>query len=72
MMDIVNLRVLAAPLALALSFAAPASAQTCPEEQNPLRIYNPGGAQMVCPCFVVGEEAGVVFEAPPSITRSRF
>ncbi|MFT5287251.1 MAG: hypothetical protein ACI8TQ_003432 [Planctomycetota bacterium] len=65
MMDIVNLRALVAPVVVALSAALPTSAQICPEEPNPLRIYNPGGAQSVCPCFVAGEEAGVVFEAPP-------
>lgn len=39
-----------------------ASAQECPEE-DPLRHYT-GAGSVVCPCFVEGEEAGAVFEAP--------
>ncbi len=39
----------------------PVSAQ-CPEEA-PLRHYT-GGGSVACPCFVAGEEAGVVLTAP--------
>jgi hypothetical protein len=35
----------------------------CPEEP-PLQNYT-GGGTVVCPCFVTGEEAGAVLEAPP-------
>jgi hypothetical protein len=46
--------------ALGLSFAA--MADPCPEE-DPLQNYT-GGGSVVCPCFVPGEEAGAVLEAP--------
>ncbi|MDH3216546.1 MAG: T9SS type A sorting domain-containing protein [Candidatus Krumholzibacteria bacterium] len=36
----------------------------CPEEP-PLQNYT-GGGTVTCPCFVAGEQAGVVLEAPPS------
>jgi hypothetical protein len=39
-----------------------AFAQDCPEEP-PLQNYT-GGGTVVCPCFVAGEEAGAVLEAP--------
>ena len=45
-----------------LGAASGASAQTCPPEA-PLQWYS-GGGQVVCPCFVAGEEAGVVLDAP--------
>jgi hypothetical protein len=50
--------VLSAPLVL---LAAGAFAQ-CPEEP-PLFNYD-GAGQVVCPCFVPGEQAGVVLDAP--------
>jgi hypothetical protein len=37
-------------------------ADTCPEE-DPLQNYT-GGGTVVCPCFVAGEQAGAVLEAP--------
>ena len=46
-----------------LSAATPLLAQ-CPEEP-PLQNYNGGGA-VACPCFVAGEEAGVILNAPLS------
>lgn len=39
-----------------------AVAQECPEE-DPLKHYT-GTGSVVCPCFIEGEEAGAVFEAP--------
>jgi len=56
--------VLALLLAGSLGFVAAsgASAQVCPNEA-PLQWYS-GGGQVVCPCFVAGEEAGVVLDAP--------
>src|SRR5688572_3450147 len=39
-----------------------ASAQECPEEP-PILNYN-GPGEIVCPCFVIGEEAGSVFTIP--------
>lgn len=51
--------------ALTAALAAPAVAQTCPEEPVPLRHFPPGGQQLACPCFAAGEEAGVTFTAPP-------
>ena len=48
-------------LLFALALAPPASAQ-CPQEP-PLFNYN-GGSAVVCPCFIPGEEAGVVLNAP--------
>jgi hypothetical protein len=42
--------------------AVPAAAQDCPEEPQ-LQHYT-GGGQVVCPCFVPGEEAGAVFDIP--------
>lgn len=50
-------------LALALTgIASFASAQECPEEP-PLQNYT-GSGTTVCPCFVTGEEAGAVLQAP--------
>jgi len=46
---------------VALGLAAPVSAQ-CPTEPALLN-YN-GGGNTTCPCFVAGEEAGVVLTAP--------
>jgi len=51
----------AAGLAL-LGGSLPAAAQPCPEEP-PLQHYT-GGGSVACPCFVAGEEAGAVFNAP--------
>ena len=56
-----QLLAVAAALA-AMCTARPALAQ-CPPEP-PLANFT-GSAQIVCPCFVPGEEAGVVFTAPP-------
>jgi hypothetical protein len=39
------------------------AAADCPEE-DPLQNYT-GAGTVVCPCFVAGEEAGAVLEAPP-------
>ena len=39
-----------------------AAADPCPEE-DPLQNYT-GGGTVVCPCFVAGEEAGAVLQAP--------
>jgi hypothetical protein len=41
---------------------SPVLADPCPEE-DPLQNYT-GGGTVVCPCFVAGEEAGAVLEAP--------
>jgi hypothetical protein len=40
----------------------PLAAQDCPGD-NPLQNHD-GTGQVTCPCFIVGEEAGVVLEAP--------
>ena len=57
-------RVILLALATMMSlFAAhAAAAQGCPEE-DPLQNYT-GTGTVVCPCFVAGEEAGAVFDAP--------
>lgn len=52
---------MAAALAV-LGVAGPAAAQ-CPPEP-PLANYT-GGVQVGCPCFIPGEQAGVVLTAPP-------
>lgn len=52
----------AASFVSALLLASPALAQ-CPEEP-PLRNYT-GGGTVVCPCFIPGEQAGVILNAPP-------
>jgi hypothetical protein len=39
------------------------SVAECPDEP-PLQNYT-GGGTVVCPCFVTGEEAGAILEAPP-------
>jgi hypothetical protein len=49
-------------LAAVLLGVAIASADPCPEE-DPLQNYT-GGGSVVCPCFVAGEEAGAVLQAP--------
>lgn len=51
--------------AIAIVFASSlgiALADPCPEE-DPLQNYT-GGGTVVCPCFVSGEEAGAILEAP--------
>jgi hypothetical protein len=53
---------IAAFLAAVLLMIHPAFADECPEE-DPLQNYT-GGGTVVCPCFVAGEEAGAVLEAP--------
>jgi len=40
----------------------PASAGPCPEEPPLLNFEGPG--EVVCPCFVEGEEAGAILDAP--------
>ena len=55
----------AARAALILVLAcAPAARALCPEEPM-LKNYT-GGGQIVCPCFVPGEQAGSVLNAPAS------
>ena len=49
-------------LLVPLIHGSPASAQECPEEP-PLQNYT-GQGEVVCPCFVIGEEAGAVFTVP--------
>jgi hypothetical protein len=49
-------------LAAVLLVISLALADTCPEE-DPLQNYT-GGGTVVCPCFVAGEEAGAVLQAP--------
>jgi hypothetical protein len=49
-------------LLLASLWLAPAARAQCPEAP-PLANYT-GGNQAVCPCFIPGEQAGVVFTAP--------
>lgn len=49
-------------LIVMLVCSANIAAQECPEEP-PLQHYTGTGA-IVCPCFVAGEEAGAVFDAP--------
>jgi hypothetical protein len=53
--------VFALPLLL---IAAPQALAQCPE--NPPLAYYTGGGNAVCPCFIPGEQAGVVFSAPPA------
>jgi hypothetical protein len=57
-------RVILSTLVMMTSLLAahPAAAQGCPEE-DPLQNYT-GTGTVVCPCFVAGEEAGAVFDAP--------
>ncbi len=52
-------------LSLSITTAGYAGAQTCPEQPDALRHWNPAGQQLACPCFAIGEEAGAVFTAPP-------
>lgn len=50
---------------LAAFFISPqplAAQSSCPEE--PALLSHPGTGAVGCPCFVAGEEAGVVFQAP--------
>lgn len=49
-------------LILMLVVGSNIAAQECPEEP-PLQHYT-GTGSIVCPCFVAGEEAGAVFDAP--------
>ena len=49
-------------VAVILGMGTVAVAQDCPEEP-PLQNYT-GGGTVVCPCFVTGEEAGAVLQAP--------
>ena len=49
-------------LSVLLIGASNVAAQECPEE-SPLQHYT-GAGSVVCPCFVAGEQAGAVFEAP--------
>lgn len=56
-----TLSLLLTPIVASLLVCSPARAQ-CPEEP-PLQNYT-GGGQVVCPCFITGEEAGVVLDAP--------
>ncbi len=56
-------RLVAALIAPILLMAGTAFAQ-CPEEP-PLQNHT-GGGTVVCPCFVPGEQAGVVLNAPPA------
>lgn len=55
---------LVALLAPAGSGPPPAWADPCPEE--PAARYYTGGGQTVCPCFVIGEEAGTAFGSLPA------
>ncbi len=48
-------------LGLALSPSRPSAAQDCPAQ--PLQVAD-GQARVTCPCFITGERAGVVLEAP--------
>ena len=34
----------------------------CPEE--PLLLHYTGGGTVTCPCFIAGEQAGAIFDAP--------
>lgn len=45
-----------------LAMSAVGAAADCPEE--PLLKHYTGGGTVVCPCFLGGEEAGAVFDAP--------
>jgi hypothetical protein len=53
---------LLAALCMLLVSVSPVKADPCPEE-DPLQNYS-GGGSVVCPCFVTGEEAGAVLQAP--------
>jgi len=58
-----SLLTVVALFALALwSASSPSGQDTCPEEP-PLQHWT-GAGTITCPCFVVGEHAGAVFEAP--------
>jgi hypothetical protein len=57
-----NINLLIIILCSIITAAGAARAQGCPEE-DPLQHYT-GTGTVVCPCFVEGEEAGAVFEAP--------
>lgn len=48
--------------AIALFMAVPAALAQCPE-LGPLQNYT-AGVQTACPCFIPGEQAGVVLQAP--------
>jgi hypothetical protein len=53
-------------LSAALLFLVGASCAAfaqCSPEQPPLQNYT-GGGQVVCPCFIAGEEAAVILDAP--------
>lgn len=58
----VTARFPAALLLFALAAAAAPAGASCPEE--PPRQNYTGGGQVICPCFVAGEEAGAVLVAP--------
>jgi len=45
-----------------LGISVPLRAQDCPGD-HPLQVYD-GVGQVTCPCFIPGEEAGVVLTAP--------
>lgn len=51
-------------VAFALLLTGPCVQAQCPEEP-PLQNWT-GAGQVTCPCFVTGEEAGVVLDAPAS------
>jgi len=54
---------MAAALALAaIPAVATAQGRGCPEE--PLLLNYTGGGKVVCPCFIPGEEAGSILDAP--------
>jgi len=55
--------ILSLPAALVLLLAGLASAQAVCPEKGPLRSNDAAGT-IACPCFVSGEEAGVVFDIP--------
>jgi len=57
-------RSLSVSLAAALSLSTLAAQGPCPDE--PDLAHWTGAGTVVCPCFVTGEEAGAVFEAPPA------
>jgi hypothetical protein len=54
--------IIALTVMVSLFAAHPAASQGCPEE-DPLQNYT-GTGSVACPCFVAGEEAGAVFDAP--------
>lgn len=58
------LAVLSIGLCAFFALASPTHVRAqCSSEESPLQNYT-GGGQVVCPCFVTGEEAAVILDAP--------